>query len=308
MKDNIYVGLFQKGIIAVDIATQQPLWDINFRPDDYLLSRGIPVFREGKLYHKVDQNFKEPTQKNYLMEIDLATGNMQPFLTLADSTSMSPPLLYKEEESGRELMIYNERTNIFATPGETQQRVVAIDFDTKEVVWTSEVFPDNYASSPHHPPVISKGILMTGGDWSIYGLDVHTGEILWRTKFEGQQVSIWNDTEYLIHNNRVYVNDESETVACLDPKTGNFIWRNPKGGANCTDQMFYFEKEDWLVFCSWGYGSVMILDALTGETIHREHRYDNSSYNTNVIYDEELDMFFVSTFKHAVGFKIKRKK
>ena len=57
-------------------------------------------------------------------------------------------------------------------------------------------------------------------------------------------------------------------------------------------------------FCSWGYGSIMVLDALTGKTLHREHRYDNSSYNADVVYDAELDMFFSSTYKHAVGFKV----
>ncbi len=72
--------------------------------------------------------------------------------------------------------------------------------------------------------------------------------------------------------------------------------------------MVYYEKEDLLVFTSWGYGSVMVLDALTGETVHRERPYDNSTYTTDVVYDKERDMFFTSTYKHAIGFKIHKPK
>jgi hypothetical protein len=50
----------------------------------------------------------------------------------------------------------------------------------------------------------------------------------------------------------------------------------------------------------------MVLDALTGETLHREHRYDNSQFNNDVVYDVDRDMFFTSTYKHALGFKVKR--
>lgn len=306
MKDNIYIGSFRRGIIAVDVETLQPIWEINLRQNNYSLRRGTMVFREGKIYQKITRDFKELTHTNYLMEIDLMTGDMQPFIMLPDSTSLSPPLFYKDEQLGKELVIYNERTNVFSPPQETQQRVVAIDFETKEEVWRSAIFPDFFASNAHHPIAISDDVLITGADWSIYGLDVHTGKILWRTEFDDDKVAIWNNTAHLVHDGRVYVNNTLETVACLDPKTGAFIWRNPKGGANCTDYMFYYEKENWLVFCSWGYGSVMILDALTGETVHRERPYENSSYNADVIYDEELDLFFTNTYKHAVGFQIKR--
>ena len=52
----------------------------------------------------------------------------------------------------------------------------------------------------------------------------------------------------------------------------------------------------------------MVLDALTGETLWREHRYDDSSYNSDIVYDKERDMFYTSTYDHAIGFKINRPK
>lgn len=48
----------------------------------------------------------------------------------------------------------------------------------------------------------------------------------------------------------------------------------------------------------------MVIDAFTGETIHREYKYGNSAYNNDIVYDEARDMFFTSAFKHAVGFKV----
>jgi outer membrane protein assembly factor BamB len=106
--------------------------------------------------------------------------------------------------------------------------------------------------------------------------------------------------------NRLYVNEAGFFVTCLDPVTGRIIWNNTTAGPNSTNNMLYYEKEDLLVFTSWGYGSVMVLDALTGQTLHKEEGYNNDTYNNDVVFDQERDVFCTSTFNHAVGFKVKR--
>lgn len=86
--------------------------------------------------------------------------------------------------------------------------------------------------------------------------------------------------------------------------TNILIGNIQEGGANCTWNMLYYQ--DILVFTSCGYGSVRVLDANTGEILQREHRFEDSSYTTDIAYDAETDMFFTFTYEHAVGFKIKK--
>lgn len=61
-----------------------------------------------------------------------------------------------------------------------------------------------------------------------------------------------------------------------------------------------------LVFTSWGKGSVLVIDAKSGNLIHKEGTYENSVFYNDVVYDPKSDMFFTSTFKHAIGFKINK--
>ena len=263
----------------------------------------------GKLYLGADFAFGTSSQVQHLMEIDILTGSYSMVLSLPPDSvgikSISPPVFWHDSENERTLMILNEYPNAQLPPEKAEQNIMAIDLETKEVVWKTENFTENFYSNSLHPPVIYNDIVITGGDWSIYAFDVRTGEQLWRYEFD-YPWAIWTKTNHLLHDGRLYVNNSQEDVTCLNPETGQLIWNNPKGGANCTNNMVYYEKEDLLVFTSWGYGSVMVLDALTGETLHREHRYDDSSYNNDVVYDPMTDMFFTSTYKHAVGFKVQR--
>ena len=215
---------------------------------------------------------------------------------------LSPPS-FQTNNQGKVQIIMNEYP-WSELPEESIQNIFCLDYLSGKENWRNDSISENFRSNIGLNPIIyDNRIVITGGDWSIYAFDVETGEQLWRYEFE-YPWSIWVHTNHLINEDRLYVNNAMEDVTCLNPETGDLIWNNPEGGPNCTDNMVYYEKEDYLVFTSWGYGSVMILDALTGETIHRERKYDNSQYNNDVVYDPDLDMFFTSSYKHAIGFKI----
>ena len=93
---------------------------------------------------------------------------------------------------------------------------------------------------------------------------------------------------------------------CIHAGTGEVLWHNETDAPNCTFEMLYYE--DMLIFTSWGYGSVMILDGITGKLIHRERAYDDSPFSTNVVYHQNSDMFFTQNYKQAFGFKIRKPK
>ncbi len=304
--DGIYIGICSSGIIAIDLSIRDVVWEIDFDNNNYSRSKGFTVY-ESKLYQKVSKNFGSTNISFHLLEVDINTGAFTEFLSFGNNGTelmgISPPVIFKDNTQ-REVAIFNIYPAI-ELPQESIQNIMAIDLNTKDVIWKTENFTNNFASNGGHPPILYNNIVITGGDWHMYAFDVSTGGQLWNTEIsDDSPFSIFTKTNHLIHNDRLYVNENGRNVTCLNPATGDIIWNNPLGGPNCTDNMIYYEKEDFLVFTSWGYGSVMVLDALTGETVHREDEYDNSQYNTDVVYDDELDMFFTSTYKHAIGFKI----
>lgn len=94
------------------------------------------------------------------------------------------------------------------------------------------------------------------------------------------------------------------SVACLSAENGSIIWHNKNAAANCSPNMLY--NDDMLIIGSFGDGSVVIMDGLTGSVIHKER--GQRTYYTDVLYDKVTDMYFVQDFAQAVGFKINKPK
>jgi len=296
-------------VFAVNLESRELIWSVDLKAMGMRLGRSV-LASNNKLYVEADFGWQSGFQVQHLIEFDIASGDYAMVYSISQDSlgtkSISPPSYVSKEN--QDIIVFNEYPNADKPPEEDTQNLVAYDLNTKEVLWRNENFTENFYSNSLHPPIIyDNRIVITGGDWSIYAFDLDSGEQLWRYKFD-YPWAIWTKTNHLIHEDRLYVNNSQEDVTCLNPETGELIWNNPKGGPNCTDNMIYYEKEDLLVFTSWGYGSVMILDALTGESLHREYRYDESQYNNDVVYDQERAMFFTSTYKHALGFKVHRPK
>lgn len=245
-----------------------------------------------------------------MYEFDPYTGNNRMVYGAApDSTgiySCSPPAVWFDPILQKDILVFNLFPDSFAPPQEGAQFLIGIDPDDHYTELFRIPIVEKFSSNGGHPPIIhDNNILITGGWDKIFGFNLVTKEKLWEKGF-GYPYAIWSKTQHLIHDDRLYVNNGQFDVTCINPYNGIEIWNNPEGGPNCTDNMVYYEKEDLLVFTSWGYGSVMVLDGLTGNTIHREREYDFSSYNNDVVYDAESDMFFTCTYKHVMGFTIKR--
>lgn len=306
LHNNILVCTTSKRVFAFNLETKIVKWEVNLSSHNIIPRRGT-IAANNLFYLDGDYKFKTDMHTQHLLEFNIITGDYSIIYSAAKDDfgypGISPPVYIKTGDT--ELLIFNEYPNHSASPEKKLQHLTAIDLNTKEVIWRNQNISNFYSSNSLHPPIIFKNKVITGGDWSLYAFDVETGEKAWKYAMD-YPWGIWTNTNHLIYDGRLYVNNGLKDVTCLNPETGALIWNNPKGGPNCMDNMLYYEKEDLLVFTSWGYASVMILDALTGETLHRENGYDNSDYNNDVAYDTTLDMFFTSTYKHAIGFKVNK--
>src|SRR5690554_6303142 len=307
--DNLLLARNGYSVFAVNLDTKELLWEENLKAIGMILG-SMSLANNDKLYLNADFAFATPGQVLHIYEFDPYTGENRTVYSLpSDSTgsySCNPPAIWFDEELGKDILVFNLYPDAFGPPEDGPQFLLGVDPDTKQELWRIPIV-EQFSSGGGRPVVIVNDHAITGAWDMIVSINLKTKTIAWNTKFD-YPWAVWSKTQRLVVDGKVYANSDQEDVACLDLETGNFIWRNPKGGPNCTPNMLYYEKEDLLVFTSWGYGSVMILDALTGETVHREHRYDNSQYNLDVVYDEERDMFFTCTYKHAIGFKVHRPK
>ncbi len=304
---NIYIARTNKVIFAIDLDTRLPIWEFDFRAE-LNFSPGPVWLEQGLIYLRGSQNLNTDQMTSDILKFDPNTGFLDIFYS-ADSGSigLSPHVSYTSKNTGREMFILKVYPNAGQSPPTTTQNIRAVDAETKQVIWETKDFTQFYASDVGRPAIIyNEDIVITGGDWSMYGFDIQTGEQLWKTSMPGYtQWGIWTKTNHLLKDDRLYVNEGGHQLHCLNPLDGSFIWQNLEDAPNCSDNMLYYEKEDYLVYTSWGLGSVMIVDALTGELVHQE-RSEDSTYNNDPVYDPETDMFFTSTYKNAVGFKINR--
>ena len=309
LEDHYYIAITGRAIFVYDLQNRIVLWTYGFIDEGGYQREKGPVYHDGRIYIEVVRGLHEDWRTTSMMSFDLLTGERRiDYHAPTDSLggkALSPPVFHYDSDEEKELMIFNEWPNALSVPEEGRQDMVCIDSKTGETIWRTKDITKEFSANALFPPVLYNNVVITGAAWNMVGLDARTGEHLWTYAFD-YPWNIWNKTNHLIHGDRLYVNNGQHDVTCLNPETGELIWNNPEGGANCTDNMVYYDKEDLLVFTSWGYGSVMILDAITGQTIHREHQFENSQYNNDVVYDDERDLFFTSTYKHTVAFKVSR--
>ncbi len=304
--NDVYYGINSLGIVAIDLNTKSMMWELDLHAMDMRGDFSISYWN-GFLYHSVNLHFKENNHTHKLLKIDTENGSFEELFSseLQDDyfESLSPVTFYDDNENSRELMIANLYPDAgWSGPSFREQKIWIYDLTVGKEILQTQSFNEEKSSNMLHSPIVYNDMVITGGDWSIYAFEIETGELLWRYEFD-YPWAVWSTTNHLIHDDRLYVNNSQYDVTCLNPMTGELIWNNPQGGPNCTDNMLYYK--DMLIFSSWGFGSVMILDALTGETLHREQQYEGSNYNNDIAYDEETDMFFTSTYRHVMGFKIK---
>ena len=297
-------------VFAIELSSKELLWNVRLKDQGTRIGR-TTIASNGMLYVKADFSFGSPGQVLHLYEFDPYTGeNQMVYSKPPDSTgiySCSPPAIWFDEELDKEILILNLYPDSFAPPEEGAQYLVGVDPDDRYTELFSIPVVEKFSSNGGHPPLIYNNTVFTGGWDEMFCFDLVTKERKLEYKLStNDPFASWSKTNHLLFNNKLYINETGINVTCLNPFNGIQIWNNPEGGPNSTDNMVYYEKEDLLVFTSWGYGSVMVLDGLTGQSIHREKEYEFSSFNNDVVYDEDLDMFFTSTYKHAMGFKIKR--
>lgn len=299
--EHMYIGNGREGaIVGFDLDNRSITWRVSYED---LNASYVGIYKvEDRLQV---QTISEEEDFPRIYEIDPFTGQVSDFFRIDSIGTFSDVTIYNGPEFEGEVAFMSYYPQLGVTPPqEARQDMIAVDVASQEILWRTADFTEKFPCNYQLAPVIYEDIVIIGGDWSMYAFDIKTGEQLWRTEINPDGgVGTFIRTEHLIHDDRLYVNSLVHPLACLNPLTGEILWINQEA-PNCSRNMVYNEEYDLLMMGSIGKGSVLIFDALTGELVYQERKYEDSSYIANVIYDPETDMYFCNTFDHTMGFKL----
>lgn len=307
LKEDIYIGITNDGIFGFDLNKREMKWQINLSKMDTRFGWNMTIHND-YIYMPVTYMFgKVNIADERMIRVDYRTGEMETVFHIQSKDSLldkfSAPVFWTNPETGHDIMFFNNQNwNYHLSPQEVSQDLITVDVDTKQVFWCNAEFTPVASNGSIHPIMYGDNII-TGGDWSIYSFDAFTGNLNWKREFaELKPWSLWGTAEHIIKGNRLYCKDNGRSIWCLNADIGEVIWHNPTDGSNCKPSTIYYK--DMLVYTSWGKGAIMVLDAFTGERIHKERSHNNSTFFSDVVYDPETDMFFTKDFEFAYGFKI----
>ncbi len=310
-KDNIIILSDSEGILAFDIETQQLLWEhihTDRQPIRFVGNVGqLPIY--GDYVYKI-LNLNDFYGAESFYRYNLFTGVQERIHTfqldsLFRAPALSPPVFWINNTNNDTMMfVVNYLSRSDLGPGETPTDLIAYNLTKRKIEWTlKDLTP--WGSNGLYPPSVYNNTIMVAGDWSIYGVDILTGTVKWRTQFPNLLwLGNFTTTKHLLVENRLYVNPAAHDVMCINAENGSILWHNKNAAANCSPNMLY--NDDMLIIGSFGLGSVVIMDGLKGNVIHSER--GERTYYTDVLYDKTTDMYFVQDFAQAVGFKINKPK
>jgi outer membrane protein assembly factor BamB len=305
-QDNILILNGQKGILALNIETQEMIWEEIHK--DFNQVGNTPILINSNYAYKIN-HFENYYGEASIIRYNIYTGKREVVYIVPIenqwSPSLSPPAFWIDPDSKDTIMVViNGKSQSGFSPQQSPTDLLAINLRTKSLVWKMENIME-VRTNLGRQPVIYQNSIIFGGDRSIYSVDIPTAKVNWRTPFYNlAMVGNFNSTGLLLVEDRVFANPDVHDVMCLNAATGAVIWHNKTDAPNCTPNMLY--NDDMLIFTSWGFGSVMILDPKTGQKIHKEK--SEKIYTTDVLYDKTTDMYFVQDYASAVGFKINKPK
>ncbi|MFI5172169.1 MAG: PQQ-binding-like beta-propeller repeat protein [Chitinophagales bacterium] len=114
-----------------------------------------------------------------------------------------------------------------------------------------------------NPAIYSDGKIYFRTGHDIYCFDETTGNILWQRQISEGMIS----GNWILHENKLFVNTDNISFYALDPATGNTLWHNNTDCGNVADMVYFKGK---IYFGSLGDGKLHCVDASNGNTIWNE--------------------------------------
>lgn len=226
---------------------------------------------------------------------------------------ISPPAI-SVNQKGNNVLLYNlfpyrDKVNAW----NYDQELVAYDLTLDSLLWKKEFALDSMPSNVGIPPAVFENQVIVGNGKTLYSFDINSGEDVWHKTLDSNLEimddknnlpGIFNITEFLIENDRLYISPVSHELFCLDPRTGELIWTNEIGNKLSCFEMLYIEDKDYIVLSSghWYYDeNVHVINALDGRTVTRI--FEHGSYKS-LAYDRDSENYYHIFEDSILSFKL----
>lgn len=158
-----------------------------------------------------------------------------------------------------------------------QERVLCLDAETGDVLWTHSYAAElriSYPAGPRGTPVVDNGLVYTiGSVGDLFCLDAKSGDVVWKTNFVegyGTRLPTWGmAASPLVVGDQLLtlVGGQNALVVSFDKKTGKENWRSLSDPAvgYCPPVLFEFGGVPQVIV--WHPSAVSSIDPQTGKLI-----------------------------------------
>lgn len=207
--------------------------------------------------------------------------------------------------NGDTIVFFQNRQFYFDYPFDNRLDLYAYNITQKRYEWVINDPEPADGNSSVGDPLIYDGKLYFRGGYTLFCIDIVTGEILWKRKFD-------NYLEHLVVSALVYA--EGKLILqtaygylyALNPKTGSITWKSEWHGGNCK-QMIYYKGN--VYFASGGDGKLHAVRVSDGRTIWKEkspnaEKYGTSSITTGIAINEQLGYLYTTDDRYLMCIKL----
>ncbi len=190
--------------------------------------------------------------------------------------------------------------------------IICYDMEQEEIVWSDTAFCEVH-SCYNIPPIEYGETVIAQGDWSLYCYNKHDGRLLWRHEFEHTAPFggfLFSGPK--LYNGMVYCIDDGGVLYAVDASSGQRRWTNVLPGevgqirfGPASHPQDHLLIEDGILWVnSWGDKDMILFDIRTGKELER---FTDANYSgEDILYDEETDRYFVTTYGSVKSFSLKK--
>lgn len=269
-KDNIWLLDNTVYFYSIDLATGKTLWKER-RPGQ----RGSGVQIVGNSYYFTNHTYdQDSVLTSSLAKGDVYSSSYEKVIEPPIDTiqffspfygSMGAPYVYEENGQRHAFLQFDSNVNLYK--GQTFNFVASYNLTTGRYDFEKTQLLDTMKLPFSQRPVMYQDVMIVNPDAQLFGIDKHTGEVLWhRDEFKenGDGVST-----YAIYQDRLFVVNKfgfTSRVMALDPLTGKTLWEDI-GRGNAAHALHFLNGV--MYFGSRGDGKLYAYDTDTGELLWR---------------------------------------
>ena len=311
-KDNIAIYRENYKFCAVNLDKGTTLWkdarkgsshssDIQIVGNHYYYSYELDKNGDGVLAQVLMRGDIHSTDHEELIELPI--DRIQLFGD--DYGSFRTSHVYTENGSIKAFLPFSENLDIYKS--QEFSSYISYNISNKTYDFEKVRLPDTLNLFVITRPVkIRDKMIVSAGDF-IYGVNRHTGKLIWtRKEFVGKL----SDGRLMTagYKNRLFAanhNGSRRLAMELDPDTGKTLWIDAGNGGSINRVMYFLN--DVLYFVSRGDGRLYAYDINTGKMLWRLRSDDDESFTVMQVRKAEapgeIDMLVACTWKNAYRFK-----